>query len=631
MPQKNEKKNKAYIIGGSGVALGGATELRRRSYQYGKGDPNKITIIHSPAEKGAGHKAVAEALKERLEAKGVEVQVLDTKNAVNTKIKNKFYGGAGKGYAEQVQRNPAEAFNSSFLKSKKKRTIADKVKGNLADLYYEGRSEILGESAGLRKQIKKFKPGKVVTTYFGSVPGLADMNKRVDTVVTDYVPSPNLWKKKNAGKYFVPTDEAKNIFKAHGISDKHITVIGDIPAKYDKNLKNVKNLNPKNITVMGGGLGLRTEEVGPIVADYLKKKGHSDSTVTVLPGKGDTVAREYLSREKLPKNLKVVGTGETSFSKYMKDADLVITRPGGATTSELRGYGKPSITFSEFKESAPYHESGNVRTLNSGGHNVHAILSKEKYQKGKNTKALHKALDEAFNNYGKMFDNAQKTKHTFSINQDKLVDKILASKAMKNTETSKITKAGRVGAGALVGAGLYNYMNKSAEAKDISKVTGAMAVGGATSLSGLALRNAVVGNSSQNSGLFFPYTDTKKYVAAIKDRKNLQKLDKHHKKALKSMENLGADIDSNKSVLSKIKNFKSTKQKINNTKTDLVNLSKLNEKLKVKHGVKDLAVLGNKIKGGNASLVALSGGVLGGLLLGLKYKGKKKIGQDTAL
>jgi len=609
MPQKNTKKknNTGIVLGTTGIGLGAATELRRRSYHIGDGDPNKITIIHSPAEKGSGHKAVADALKSRLEARGVEVQILDTKNSVPSYIKHKFYTANSAGYAEEVQKNPAKVFGSTFLRNKKKSTIADKTKSFLTDLYYEGRSNILGESSGLKKDIKKFKPGRVVTTYFGSVPGLADMDKRIDTVVTDYVPSPNLWKRKNAGTYFVPTDEAKNLFKKHGIPDKHLSVIGDIPADFEKSVSKTINRVPKNITVMGGGLGLRTEEVAPIVSKYLKEKGYKNSTVTVLPGKGDTIARDYLSKTKLPDNLKVVGLGEKDFKKYIKDSDLVITRPGGATTSELRAYGKPSITFSEFKESAPYHESGNARTLSKGRHNVHVILNSEKYSKD-NIKPVYNALDKVFAKYPEMHGNALKSRKSFIANQDKIVDELLKAEVFKNTKTSKITKAGRIGAAALVGAGAYNYLKKTAED---NKATSSIVYGLGTAglaLGSLALKNKIVGNSAQNAGILLPFLKPGKYVRGIKDYKNLKKIDKLHGETLSQLENLGNSIK-NKSALKTIKDLKKSKKK-------LVELSEMNEKLKAKHGVKDLSDFGEQLVGGNSAILAGSGGLLGGVLYG---------------
>jgi len=161
----------------------------------------------------------------------------------------------------------------------------------------ESHSELSGEGRALAKGLRKFKPDKIVSTYFGSTPGLKDSGRAIDLITTDYEISPFLWKTKNSGAYFTSSKDAKKAMENFGVSSSRVVNIGEVPVSRKAWPKIKTGTSVKNVVVMGGQLGLRTHEVGPEVSRYYKKNG-KNVRITILPGKTGTLARDELSRAK---------------------------------------------------------------------------------------------------------------------------------------------------------------------------------------------------------------------------------------------------------------------------------------------------------------------------------------------
>jgi len=456
------------LLGGSAI---GVARQRKKFYHIEStgGKQKRIALLHSPEDLGGGHKSAAQALETKFKAKGYDVRRYDTGNyggnAASRLIKSNV-----RDYKMDVQKDPAREFKSTF-NSNSKATFLNKpieaVKNFVSDLYQEARYTLSGEGKALTKDLKEYKPDKIISTYHGTLKGLKDSNRAIDLVATDYEVSPNLWKTDNAGTYHVPNKTTRQSLRDAGVSSKKINVTGEVPVVLKNFGKVTSNKNQiKNVVVMGGALGLRTHEVGPMVADHYNKGGQKVN-VTVLPGSGDTVARKHLnSNKKLPKNLTVWDPKKTDYKKHMAEADLIVTRPGGSTTAELRALGKPVVTFTEAPSSYANHEGGNVRTFLRSGQGKHIQLG-DKIEPGgvNNQKAVSKGLNEASKDYKKMQAAGAKGIKPSIKSQANIVDSIMAHSSGAAKSTSTINKALKGGGALAVGVGAMSLLGANKKKK----------------------------------------------------------------------------------------------------------------------------------------------------------------------
>ena len=124
--------------------------------------------------------------------------------------------------------------------------------------------------------------------------------------------------------------------------------------------KVLKRHEKKHVLIMGGGLGLL-----PGGNEILRLANESpDFTTTLITGKNVKLEKE--AREKYP-NIRVVGF-TNSVDLYMKEADLIITKPGGITTFEAIASRTPLYVIDPFLE----QEKGNARYIEN--HNIGRVL-----------------------------------------------------------------------------------------------------------------------------------------------------------------------------------------------------------------------------------------------------------------
>lgn len=463
---KKTRKNLG-VAGAFGVSGGAAIMASKRLKDFriqSNGDPNvkNIAVLHSPKKVGGGHMAAAQATVEKLnKIHGVNARAFDTGDYGTSTFNNLLKKVVpASDYEKTVQRDPGSIFRShlaTFPKQNKVSGVLNKVKNFFTGLIAEGHSELSSEGRQLSKALRGFKPDKIVSTYFGSIPGLKDSGRAVDLVTTDYEISPFIWKTKNAGTYFTSSDAAEKTMRDAGVSADRVVNLGDVPVSAKSWPKIKTGTKVKKVVVMGGQLGLRTHEVGPAVAKHYLKKG-KDVQVTILPGKSGTFARQELSRgkKKLPKNAHVwdpqLEGGGKSYMKYMAEADLIVTRPGGATTAELRSLGKPTVTFSEVPNDWKNHEGGNIRALTRTGQAKHMELplkidttSKELH------KIVSKSLDSVDKDYSQMLEGGKKAAKESHKNQSSVAQKILSTPSLSSKSRSLPFKAW-VGTSAVAGS-----------------------------------------------------------------------------------------------------------------------------------------------------------------------------------
>ena len=247
------------------------------------------------------------------------------------------------GYVKLAEKAP-ELYAHAFRKTDTKVFIAGMT-----------RWRRLGARAVTRKFlqfVEAFAPEVVICPHFlpleaMGVYGAKHPNgPRVVCVVTDFE-AHALWMEPAVDLYCVATPESKARLAARGISPRAITVTG-IPVSQRflhprpaALLRKEQKLHPKLATllVLAGGLGM-----GPLVetaASEIDKSGSARSRWLSLPEKMRRCGKSWpLKRFVIP--MHVFGF-VSNMQDLMTAADLIVTKPGGLTTSEALALGKPLL------------------------------------------------------------------------------------------------------------------------------------------------------------------------------------------------------------------------------------------------------------------------------------------------
>lgn len=204
----------------------------------------------------------------------------------------------------------------------------------------------------LKTMLAEFAPDAIICTHFLPAEMLSRLIRKerlrcpVWVQVTDF-DLHRLWVQENMAGYFAANDEVAYRMRAQGIAAEqiHLTGIPIMPA-FSQRLERKTcaaefGLSPERTTflLMGGGAGLGNLDA---VAQHLLGL-QGDFQLIVLAGKNQqalsalqTLAQRYPGR--------LLAQGFTNqVERLMACADLVITKPGGLTTSECLAMGLPMI------------------------------------------------------------------------------------------------------------------------------------------------------------------------------------------------------------------------------------------------------------------------------------------------
>jgi processive 1,2-diacylglycerol beta-glucosyltransferase len=299
--------------------------------------PSRLLLLSVSA--GAGHVRAAEALRVAAADFDVEALHLDVMDHVPGAFRA-LYTDA---YLKLVEHSPA---TWSMLYR-----IMDKTPPNAPLARLRRVMERLNTHA-LRKAIADFAPDAVVCTHF--LPAELLMRERsrgrvacpVHVVVTDF-DLHGMWVVPDMAGYFAANDEVGFRMRARGIDGLRIHACG-IPIMPAFALAHDRaecaaefGLDPdrRTILLMGGGAGLGGLDD---VADRLLALD-ADFQLAALAGRNAKMherLRQLASRH--PGRL--VAQGYTDrVERLMTACDLVITKPGGLTTSECLALGRPMI------------------------------------------------------------------------------------------------------------------------------------------------------------------------------------------------------------------------------------------------------------------------------------------------
>lgn len=183
------------------------------------------------------------------------------------------------------------------------------------------------------KLFKRYKPDLIIATWSAASRYTSNYKEEYNvktplyTYITD-VTAHKGWITSNTDMYFVATNSTREQLVSKGI-DKEKIIINGIPVRKvfkEKVIFNKASSDKKEILIMGGGLGLIAN-----LDNILDKLYYtSNINITVITCKNKKLFNKL--KENYP-NMNVVGY-TNKVEEYMRNADLLITKPGGITTFE---------------------------------------------------------------------------------------------------------------------------------------------------------------------------------------------------------------------------------------------------------------------------------------------------------
>lgn len=211
----------------------------------------------------------------------------------------------------------------------------------------------------------------VICTHVFSAMMMTELKKRRQCsiksyfVATDYTCSPGV-NQTAMDAYFIPHKKLISEFVSNGIPKGKLVASG-IPVRKDFYTKtdpqSAKNslslpLNKKIVLLMCGSMGC-----GPIktLAEYLPRQIPADSVLVVICGNNVRLYKA-LTKYPLPDNMRAVGF-TSKMPLYMDAADLILTKPGGLSSTEAAVKALPMI----FIDAVPGCETKNYEFFLQNG------------------------------------------------------------------------------------------------------------------------------------------------------------------------------------------------------------------------------------------------------------------------
>lgn len=337
----------------------------------------KVIIFY--ASYGGGHLSAARSIKENMETnyEDIDVKLIDCMEYVNKTV-NKI---TTKAYSEMAKKAP-KTWGRVYWKSQK---------GPLAQISTTS-NKIL--SIKLYKLLKDFEPNLIVSTHpFGSqmcayLKKHGKLNAKIATVMTDYAPHDQwLVFNKYVDYYFVSHDGMKKELHEKGIPNEKIFATG-IPLsnkfllKYDKpTILKSFGLSPDKKTVLffgGGEFGLGKTQTFKIFKSFVECP--KNIQIVAISGKNQKMkeAFENLVESLNKKDSVKILEYTNQVPELMSISDLVVTKPGGLTTTESLASGLPIVVINPIpgqeEENASYLEKNKVAIWLKKDDNVEVIL-----------------------------------------------------------------------------------------------------------------------------------------------------------------------------------------------------------------------------------------------------------------
>lgn len=322
----------------------------------------KILIFYGSY--GGGHLSAARSIKEYIDAnyKDTETCMVDCIEYINkalNKVTTKAYSEMAKNAHWVWKKVYYGAENGPFSR------LNDKTQKLL--------------SIKLNKILQTYKPDLIISTHPFSSHMCAILKKKkktntkIATIITDYAPhSQWLMHSVYIDYFFVAHDGMKEDLLKRGIKEKQIKVTG-IPlsnrflAHYNKEkILSEFNLSPDKRTVLffaGGEQGFGKDKIFNMLKSIIET--FPNLQVIAISGKNEKMKQQFdnlVSKTNSDETVKVLKY-TNKIPELMSVSDLVITKPGGLTTTESLASGLPIIVINPI----PGQEEENAEFLEEKG------------------------------------------------------------------------------------------------------------------------------------------------------------------------------------------------------------------------------------------------------------------------
>lgn len=332
-----------------------------------------VLILHATC--GAGHKSAARALEKAFRAADptLAVEVVDALDGMNATSRRLYTGSF-----EMTVAHAPQVYGAFFSMTRNldRSPVFRAARAATNKLQCEKLTDLLRSRQGLGRATSSKQTDEVIAprqwraivcTHFMPLE-VALREKRagrisapIYAVVTDYV-AHGFWRQADADVTFCPPGRAAADLVLGGVPSERIHKTGiPIDAVYSRRYDAAAAkkraglpLTRPTILLLAGGAGM-----GPLV-EVLRETAlavRDAAELVVVCGKNEHLKAECARVAlDLPAPIRVLGFVDP-IADLLQAADVVVTKPGGLTTSECLALGKAIV----FYEAAPGQESANAR------------------------------------------------------------------------------------------------------------------------------------------------------------------------------------------------------------------------------------------------------------------------------
>lgn len=317
----------------------------------------KILIL--TASYGSGHLTAARSLKETIEKLSpgqVDVEIIDLVKIGNTLITN----FARNYYEKSVEYFPL-IWDLTYRLSNRKQIF--KIVNTFAKSFYRPFYQLFLEK----------KPDLLISThpYWNYIleAYLEKFNQKVRYLmtITDSISIHCSWLSEVVNFYFVPNEDTKEVLIANGVEEEKIKVFGfPVNPQLGEPFERIKFLNDlgldANKPIILFTLGLGKIKTLVSVIEKLGRYVALPAQMLVICGKYHKKIYQELSGKEYFLPTRIFSWVE-SMANYLRVADLVVAKAGGAIVMECLAAGKPII----ITHITPGQEEGNAELIKKHG------------------------------------------------------------------------------------------------------------------------------------------------------------------------------------------------------------------------------------------------------------------------
>lgn len=301
---------------------------------YNKSMANRKILILSCGT-GGGHNSAAKAIQESLLDRGINADFKEYLEIINPSIKEKV--------------------NKLYLKSTKGNGKVFKKVYHLGELYQKTRfkSPIYKLNSisknKLYRYIKEKEYDYIITTHLFAAQALTAVKQEHEiyfmAIATDYVCIP-FWEETNPDILVIPNEDLKENFINKGVKKEKLLPIGIPVSKcykliYDeKDCKKKLGLdeNKKYVLILNGSMGFGN--VIKMVKNLLSEMKDMNFIISC----GNNKKLLGILKDKYKRDDRIVTLSYVNnLNEYMASSEIVLTKPGGLTSTEVATIRKPLI------------------------------------------------------------------------------------------------------------------------------------------------------------------------------------------------------------------------------------------------------------------------------------------------